>query len=215
LGLLKRCQNEIYPAPFSVDGPSKHVIEICKDWIINQSWLCSFRHESEVLLLLQNNAHFLRVLYHTGYFKQSYTVPHKLLTLFFFSASLLGCISYKSHVQESVSPTNSEATSAHITVHAESYMTGQLLFSRWHIATLMTTALVRKNCAFEHLITTVSNLDSAACQRTGAGKTVALYILEVTNKHRTRFNLMQFTAHRERNHALLSVHTTVFRNPFV
>jgi len=44
----------------------------------------------------------------------------------------------------------------------------------------MTTGLVRKDCAFKHLITTVSNINSAACQKTEAGNTVVLYILEVT-----------------------------------
>jgi hypothetical protein len=52
----------------------------------------------------------------------------------------------------------------------------QLFFTRWYTDTLMTTALVRKDCALEHLVTTVSNINSAACQNTEEGNTVALYI---------------------------------------
>ena len=75
---------------------------------------------------------------------------------------------------------------------------------------LITTALVRKDCAFEHPVTIVSNINSAACQKTEAGNTVASYILEVTKKkHVTYFNFMQFAAHRKRNHARLSVHMSI------
>jgi len=73
----------------------------------------------------------------------------------------------------------------------------------------MTTALVRKDCALEHLVTTVSNINSAACQNTEAGNTVALYILKVTKEHVRDFNFMQFTAHRKCNHARLSVHMPI------
>lgn len=81
--------------------------------------------------------------------------------------------------------------------------------TRWYTDTLMTTALVRKDCIFEHFITTVSNTDSAACQKTEAGNTVALYILEVAKEHVRDFHFMQFTAHRKCNHARLSVHMSI------
>jgi hypothetical protein len=94
-------------------------------------------------------------------------------------------------------------------MYAGSCIKGQLFFTRWYTDTLRTTALVMKDCAFEHLVTTVSNINSAACQKTEAGNTVALYILEVTKEHVTDFNFMQFTAHRKCNRACLSVHMPI------
>jgi hypothetical protein len=73
----------------------------------------------------------------------------------------------------------------------------------------MTNAFVGKDCAFEHLVTIVSNINSAACQKTEAGNIVALYILEVTKQHVTDFNFMQFTARRKCNHARLSFHIPI------
>lgn len=88
-------------------------------------------------------------------------------------------------------------------------MRRQLLFTCKYIATLLTNALVTNNCVFDHLITAVSNINTAACQGTGARKTVACYILDVTEKHRTHFNFKHFTAHRERNHTRLLAHMSV------